>query len=421
MLIYDFESRLTRAGFLEVQLPGGFSKAVARIAPWSQGFETYEIRFDKAIAQPLWSLEMFPRRNMPATTDDVHRFVSDIPAEFRDLVRHFQFGQCAMLRWLARYPAARDLCNSNPRLFWLLTAAIYDSNFDEDEIPDLLQQKQIVIMARLIKPASRSALRILNKVEIKSGDLQEARIIIRALKKPHIRKIVAHLESISTALLKTIFNNPDLALSPVTRFLAEKLGSPDCNPLILSRHISDTLEDIRHMAEVLGIENPDQSIERCDCVENLNRMRDRWVDRVNHDQGLWLQSGRDQWPEDNTPPGWLGLSKDELELYAEQNWAFPDPPFPESNEIKPIRSLHELVGEARIQKNCCATYAPAILSGKIFIYKVLRPHRATLELRLGDKGWKRGDFKLSCNRTPGPAVERVVNEWIAHSRQALPT
>lgn len=411
MLIYDFESRLTRAGFLEVQLPGGFCKAVARITPWSQGFETYEIRFDKAIEQPLWSLEMFPRWNRPATADDVHRFVSDIPTEFRDQVRHFQFGQCAMLRWLARYPAARDLCNSNPSLFWLLTAAIYDSNFDEDEIPSLLRQKQVVIMGRLIKPASRSALRILRKVEIESGDLQEARIIIRALKKPHIRKIVAHLESVSTALLKTISNNPDLAMSPAARFLAEKLGNPDCNPLILSRHISDTLEDIRRMAEVLGIENPDQAIERCVSIENLNKLRDRWVDRVNRDHGLWLKAGQDEWQEDHTPPGWLGLSKDELEQYAEQDWAFPNPPFPEIDEIRAIRSLHELVGEARIQKNCCGTYAPAILSGEVFIYKVLRPHRATLELRLKDSGWERGDFRLSCNRTPGVEVERIVEEW----------
>jgi hypothetical protein len=419
MLLCNVKSHLTPEGSLEVKLPGGFCEAVARITPWSKGFETCEIRFDKAIEQPLWSLEMFPRATNLAPSEEVCRFVSDIPTEICSQIRCFRFGQCVILRWLARYQAARDLWKGNSRLLWLLTAAVYDSSVDEDEIPGLLQQKQVVIMGRIIKPASRSAVRMLRKVEIATGDLAEARVIIRALKKPHIRKIVTHLHSISTNLLKTISDNPDLALSPVARFLAEKLGDPDCNPLILSRHISDTLEDIRRMAEVLGIGNPDQDIERCHSIEKLDKLRDRWVDRANRDHGMWLKTGNDEWLEDSNLLEWLGLSKEQLKQYAEQDWAFPEPPFPESKEVRAIRSIHELIGESRIQKNCVATYAPEIMDGEAFVYKVLRPHRATLGLRLRADGWERGDFKLSCNRVPGPEVKRVVDEWFSNNKRAL--
>lgn len=412
MLIDNFEHRLTREGFLEVELRG-FSNTVARITPWSKGFDTFEIRFNKAIEKPLWDLIIFPRQTVSTRASGTHPFFSDIPAEIRDQVRQFEFGQCAMFRWLVRYPEARDLCRGNPKLLWLLAVSIYDSNFDEDEIPALLRQKQAAIMGRIIRPPSPSILRILRKVEIGVGDLKEARVIIRALKKPHIRKIVAHLESVSSVLLENIHNSPSLALPSVALFLAQKLGDPDCNPVALSRHISDTLMDINRMAEVLGIENPEQAIAGCRSIEELNRLRDRWVDRVNRDRGLWLNAGEDEWPGDLDPPDWFGLQKDELEKYMEIDWAFPEPPYPDSKEIRAIRSLHELIGEGRIQRNCVASYASAVLSGELFIYKVLSPHRATLEVQKREEGWEIAQLKLSCNRPPGEEVEKVVNEWKA--------
>lgn len=416
MLIDNFESRLTREGVLEVELRG-FCNTVARITPWSRGFETFEIRFNKAIEKPLWDLVIFSRQNESTRTRGTQRFFADIPAAIREQVRQFEFGQCAMLRWLVRYPEARDLCSGNPTLFWLLAAAIYDSSFGEDEIPSLLRQKQAAILGRIIKPLSPSTLRILRKVKIDTGDLREARTVILALKKPHIRKIVSHLNCVPIILLEIIFDNADLALPSITRLLAEKLADPGCKPLVLSRHISDTLVDIRRMAELLGIENPDQAIARCRSIEELNRLHERWVDRVNRDRGLWLNAGQHEWPEDLEPPDWFGLGKDQLEKYMELDWAFPDPPFPDSQEIRAIRSLHELIGEGRIQRNCVASHAPAILSRETFVYKVLSPHRATLELQKRGESWEIGELKLSCNREPGAEVENIVNAWKAKNSQ----
>ena len=416
MLIYDLEPRLTQEGSLEVPLPG-FLKAFARITPWSKGFRTVEVRHRKAVDRPLWALEIFPRHTTSDLATSAHSFFSDIPTEVSDMVRSFQFGQCVMLRWLARYPEAGDLCNGNPRLFWLLTAAIYDSDISEEEIPELLRQKQTAIMGRIIKPPSSSTLRILRKVKIDTGDLTEARIIIRALKKPHIRRIVAHLEAIPVTLIKTIYDNPDLGSPSVARFLAEEIGNPEHNPVVLSRYISDTLTDIRRMSELLGIEDPEQAIARCRSMEELNRLHDRWVDRVNRDHGFWLNAGQHEWPENLEPPEWFGLRKDELEYYMGTDRAFPNPPFPDSKEIKAIRSIHELIGEGRLQRNCIASYATTIMNGGAFVYKVLSPHRATLELTRSENGWELGQLRLSCNRAPGPEVEQVVSEWMANNRQ----
>jgi hypothetical protein len=45
-------------------------------------------------------------------------------------------------------------------------------------------------------------------------------------------------------------------------------------------------------------------------------------------------------------------------------------------------------------------------------YKVLRPHRATLELRRTPSGWHLGQLKLSGNRVPGLAVKMAVEDWL---------
>ena len=415
MLIHELDSRLTREGFLEVDTSRGLFESAARIMPWSRGFDTYEIRHNRAIEQPLWSLQLFHPCADRRPQVVVDRFFSDIPDDIRDRVRRYRFGQCTMLRWLARYPAAQDLCDANPNLFWLLTVALYDSSLDETEIPGLLQQRQTALLDRVIRPARRSLLRLLHRLEIESGDLKEARAVIRALQKPHILKIVAHLESVPTGLLKALCDNPELSWSPVVRLLAEEFKSPQCTPLKMSRHLSDTLEDIRRMGEVLGIHNSDPDIERCNSIEKLERLRDSWVDRVNRRHGLWLRGGDDDWLEDATLRSWLGMSKQEVRQYAEHNWTFPRPPLAETAEIRAIRSVHELIAESRIQKNCVATYAPAIREGEVFIYKVLRPHRATLELKLRGGAWVRGDLRLSCNRIPGPEVERVVSEWFRNA------
>jgi hypothetical protein len=416
MLISYFESRITREGCLEFPM-SAFGNTVARITPWTDGFDTFEIKYKKVVKKPLWALEIFPRHQLTLTLGtDANRFLSEIPAEIRKRIQSYKFGQCAMLRWLARYPEAGDLFDSNPKLLWLLTTAVFDSSVDEDELACLLRKKQVEILGRIFKPPSPSALRFLQKVELVAGDLIEARTIIRTLKKPHIRRIVAHLQAVSTTLLRTLYDNPDLAMPSVAKFLTEEFRNPDCNPRMLSLHVSDTIRDIRRMAEVLGIQDPGGTITRCQSLQGLNRLHDRWVDRVNRHQGLLLGDGQGNWLHDLDYPDQFEQQRVKIEQLDDQDWIFPEPPFPENKEIKAIRSISELVAEGRLQRNCVASYASEIVNGEVFVYKVLKPHRATLELINKDAGWEPGQLKLSCNRAPGPEVERVVNEWIAANK-----
>ncbi|MCP4982637.1 MAG: hypothetical protein GY935_19340 [Gammaproteobacteria bacterium] len=417
MLICDFELKQTRSGCLEFQIPG-FGNTIARIAPWADGFDTFEIKYKRTLRKPLWVLEIFPHQAELIPIKNSHQFFSDIPPEIREQIRSFKFGQCAMLRWLARYPEARDLCYTNPKLLWLLTTAIFDSSVDEDELPQLLRKRQVEILARIFKPCSPSALRILHKVDLISGDLREARTIIRALKKSYFRKTVAHLPSISTIVLRTLYDHPDLVLPSVARLLTEEFRNPDCNPRLLSLHVVDTVRDIRRMAEVLGIENSDQAIERCRSLEALSRLRDRWVERVNCRQGLWLDGIQDDCSQDLELLSRYEQERVELERTAGHK-IFSEPPFPDSEEVKAIRSVSELIIESRIQENCVHTYAKTIVNGEVYLYKVLKPHRATFELVKTNNGWEPGQLKLSRNRIPGPEVERVIIDWMVKHSQDL--
>jgi hypothetical protein len=58
-----------------------------------------------------------------------------------------------------------------------------------------------------------------------------------------------------------------------------------------------------------------------------------------------------------------------------------------------------------------------VRAGRAYIYRVLAPQRATLEIQLtGDKP-KIGQLKLARNRNPDPATVAAVRAWL---KAALP-
>lgn len=405
MQVNEIKPSLTTHGSLEFSKPG-LGKPLARITSWTSGFDAFEVKYNRTIASPLWSLVLFPQQPGDPPSPDAQEFLSQVPKDFRERVKPYAFGQCMMLRYLAKYPEAEDLIVNNPKLFWLLAVAVRDSIVDDTEIPQLLRARHIAILGRIIRPASKMTLNILAKTALVSGGLTEARTIIGALGKRHICRLVAHIDRVSILLLQTLLQNPNLANPSIVRILAEESR-------VLALDLSDTIKDIRRMAEVLNNENPDQAISRCRSLAELNRLHDRWVDRVNRTQGIAIDGGQDEWPEDLDRPDRFARNRLELERHADTNWTFPDPPFPDSDGIQAINSIRELVAEGRLQRNCVASYAASISNGEVFVYKVLWPHRATFELIKSAKGWKIGQIKLSCNRAPGPSVERKVREWFS--------
>jgi hypothetical protein len=61
-----------------------------------------------------------------------------------------------------------------------------------------------------------------------------------------------------------------------------------------------------------------------------------------------------------------------------------------------------------------ASYAPRVREGRVFIYRVLQPERATLSLIRTDTGrWEIGELKASRNRPVSEQTQDLVEQWLS--------
>jgi hypothetical protein len=90
----------------------------------------------------------------------------------------------------------------------------------------------------------------------------------------------------------------------------------------------------------------------------------------------------------------------------------PDPPLPGSEDIQPLTHLDEFLDEGRSMHNCVASYVPQVAAYRTFVYRVLRPERATLAIRFTHGRWSISELLADRNRPVQPATKRKVQGWI---------
>ena len=108
-------------------------------------------------------------------------------------------------------------------------------------------------------------------------------------------------------------------------------------------------------------------------------------------------------------------------ITAERNRSeFPPPPIPGDDQIIPLCSKTELQQESREQQNCVGSYYKRILRNRnLYIYRVLRPQRATLCLmRNPDGSWRRGELKGPKNTPVHHFTHMAIDDWLRESASA---
>ena len=93
---------------------------------------------------------------------------------------------------------------------------------------------------------------------------------------------------------------------------------------------------------------------------------------------------------------------------------FPAPPVPGTADIVALTHVGQLLAEGRQQRNCVGSYGERVAVGKVFIYRVLAPERATLSLRPSAAGGYEVEQLLrACNQPVAPETAQAVRRWLA--------
>ena len=88
------------------------------------------------------------------------------------------------------------------------------------------------------------------------------------------------------------------------------------------------------------------------------------------------------------------------------------PPIPGNETIVPLTSPAMLAEEGREQQNCVAAYSQCVAHGNQFIYRVLAPERATLQILRTPQGWQIGELSGPRNQPVSRATHIAVEQWI---------
>ncbi len=391
----DAEPKMALAhdGALEIDLRP-FEDTVVQITPWADGLRGYRTRGlgwvaddeDRQLA--LVSVGTRALDGHPARA-----FVAGVPRDALRLAVRCGTFELTGLRLLRRHPSAWELAATAPNLFWLVAAAVARSR-PLRPIEELLRYRRVDVLGACIgKAVMPAALRFVERIVPESYGPDEADVLARAAGDGAVVRRFAHRAAVPIEALRLAAAYPAMRDLPVFLALAMDADGDRSGTRRDVARLAALHRDSHRMAAVMNMDPSavERGLASCRTVDDVRALHDRWTDR-------WEErERRDEWSE-----------------YAErhEDAVFPDPPLVGTDSIVFIRTPAELAREGCEMRHCVGSYIEECVQGRSFIYRVLAPGRATLEVH-----WSGGRPYVAqlCgvrNAPVGPEVEAAVDAWM---------
>ncbi len=322
----------------------------------------------------------------------VRCFLNSIPSKVISLTKPCELNRLTLIRFLREAPTVRDLLAHCPGLLFLFLDWFQANDVAIEEGAAIIKRRRREILAVVTgRAVPESTIRFLKKFQ-SSGYGQEVIDILRqAISNEVLVARFRHIKSFDKTVLRVALNNPIIMSC---RFFEDAIKSHG-DAFQAVRVWNDT----ERMGQQLGIQNHRDIIRNCRSVEHLTTIHDRWMDRFN---------------EEATGNGEPGATQ----FFAGD---FPDPPLPGNGNIEPILTAPDLRSEGQNMQHCVGSHADRVGQGISFIYRINKPERGTLELRISGDKVRMGQFRLARNRSPSFETQKVVQDWLkSHMAKALP-
>ena len=316
----------------------------------------------------------------PAAAEPVRRYSENVPQAIRQRVAPFANRHWHLLRWLSRCAqAAEDLLISNPALAYMVASgwefgSDHERRACEPAPVMLVHRKQRHILGWLGIPPTEALRHIVRKIEPSAAAIPPLLALRRRVVLPEAVKRLAHVPRINAGVLEMAGGAGLLSATP--RLLEDVSRLPDDRAADLAR----TLTDATRMWRAVRRREP---LPVFATAQRIVEIHDGLVAEVNR----------------------LGLGS--------INGDLPDAPVPGTDTILPITSRQMLFEEGRHQHNCVGSYAGRVATGRMAIYRVLQPERATLSLAKRAGRWHIDQLKGACNRPVRPDTRQAVLAWLA--------
>jgi len=314
-----------------------------------------------------------------------------IPKCLIDNLRIYTGNSVGMLMMLNRYQCIEELFTHNPILFWLAYTHAQRNHWTENQFVSTCQQKQIEILKACFFPATKSALKILSKLNMTRFSEKEYQLIIELFNLDYEK--LSHHTQIDSQLIKFLNGYPELVDTRLIR-----LWDKD-NFQLLTELVYDCERmscRLNHTEELFS-----QQIRQCHSIHTIRQLHTQLLLELNDK----FKSNRNH-----------VLNKQRL-----LNKVFPKPPLTGNKNIVPIKTVHQLRQEGQQQQHCVLSYDQDILQGNYYVYKILHPERATLGIEIEQDQqpikYHLDQLKASQNVPVCKETQEAVHAWFNKATQ----
>ncbi len=339
----------------------------------SLAFETLDIKPEWQDTRPDMALLSADEKTLRVTA--LNELVASIPDDIRTALDRVTSDKWLILHCCSRSRYFRELFVSNPQLAFLLSLK-YGNGFGIQEKIELmdglarLKRRDLAALAGL--PASQSSVHLIRKFTPAALEIYDPDLLGWMLADPLFGSCLPHLRSVGAGLLELMRVLADSKRIKVSTGLLHQVAHEDEQECDLSSKIA---AELSMLADCLNKEF---------YLQNLQALTRAYI-KVS--------------------------AEFEIERVRSDTRRFPSPPLPGNTDIIPITCPAELVREGEEQSNCVASYLTDILNGTVYIYRMIRPERATLEVFQCEEGWELGEIAGPANSQVGAESMEAVQRW----------
>ena len=367
----------------------------SRLHPWAAGCR-FEVKGNNGWRAAPDDADLPILADVFSEEDTSHPFYlyeQTLPQAVSATVSQYGTGRQAMLQVCAASARAMQLLESIPNLLWFLAPSlIQTSKNDEAALHTLLGYKQKQLVSSFCGNGQQLLLRLLRMLPAPFGTVS-------------YRQALACVAS--DANCSSVFRHKAMTDWPLIFFAARNLASfsypavrrlfLDETPLALLQDKMKTLgviyRDTARVGRLLGIADAPALIHACNTYEAIVNLHDSWTQRFN--------------------------AQNRASYKNRPNNIFPPPPLPGNEAIQPIMTEWDLRDEGATMHHCVGGYARAINSGYSYIYRIVKPERATLEVQLANSGvWAPAQIKSFCNAKVSEETRQSVLAWLREAQRS---
>jgi hypothetical protein len=363
-----------------------------RYSPWKSGLNVYRRQnnqWEPELRDP--DLPLVNEIHVNSPNLPVYHFIKQIPENVRSGILSFNYLQTTMLQLASRSEKARELLVDIPVLLWLVAEKFHLLHWSIEKCDIVLGKNRKSILKAILNTGTTADVKFLKKIKLMHGEQDELNVIKTAIIEAKQEDQLKHWQSIPVQIIALLQRFPNLSQAAFLRLIATKMYDRIADGIADSYRICKLWDDIYHMGSVLNIENLPVVLNHTKTITAMQKIHDRWMERL-HRKATIISIGK----------------------------SFRRPPIPGNEKIFPVLTLEDLLAEGKLMHHCVGGYVNKINNGTSYIYRVLSPERATLEIIGQGRHARIGEFRRLYNQSPSNKTYLSVTQWLENYKNTLP-